>query len=326
MTNWRPKARWIGIDEAGLGPNLGPLVMTAVVAESAEDRPPDLWGDLGPKIARAGGAGATLWIDDSKAIYKAGQGRERLEAACLAILDALGEPMPQSLAGFFEAMGAGSLADIELKPWLADSSPIDFPSPSTREHWELVRPCRPLVSPLWRIVGVRGVVVGPAAFNAGLSVASANKATVHFRAFRRLLEWAWNLAADGVVTRIQGDKHGGRHYYYDHLLDALPDAWIDRGAETPSFSQYVIRMPGRRLELALRPRADAGDGLVALASIVSKTVRELWMDGFNEFWSRQCPGIKRTAGYPVDAARFRAEIAERAGLLGLDPSGWWRAR
>ena len=26
--------RWVGIDEAGYGPNLGPLVMTAVVAES----------------------------------------------------------------------------------------------------------------------------------------------------------------------------------------------------------------------------------------------------------------------------------------------------
>ena len=101
VTNRRPKARWIGIDEAGYGPNLGPLVMTAVVAESAEDRPPDLWRDLEPKIQRAGAAGTALWIDDSKAVYKAGQGRERLEAACLALLESLGEPMPKSLEGFF---------------------------------------------------------------------------------------------------------------------------------------------------------------------------------------------------------------------------------
>ena len=326
MTNRRPKARWIGIDEAGYGPNLGPLVMTAVVAESAQDRTPDLWRDLEPKIQRAGAAGTALWIDDSKAVYKAGQGRERLEAACLALLESLGEPMPKSLEGFFCALGTGSFTDIELEPWLTDAAATDFPSLSTRSHWESVRQCRPLESPIWRCVGVKAEVVGPSAFNAGLEAPGANKATVHFSAFRRLLEWAWNLASDGVVTRIHGDKHGGRHFYYDLLLDALPDAWIDRGVETPALSHYVIRMPGRRLELALKPRADAGDGLVALASIVSKTIRELWMDGFNAFWSRQCPGIKRTAGYPVDAARFRAEIEERASVLGLNPSRWWRVR
>ena len=37
---------WVGIDEAGYGPNLGPLVMTAVVAAGPDDRRPDLWGDL----------------------------------------------------------------------------------------------------------------------------------------------------------------------------------------------------------------------------------------------------------------------------------------
>ena len=32
------KVRWVGIDEAGYGPNLGPLVMTAVIAEDREGR------------------------------------------------------------------------------------------------------------------------------------------------------------------------------------------------------------------------------------------------------------------------------------------------
>lgn len=322
----RPKARWIGIDEAGYGPNLGPLVMTAVVAESADDRPPDLWRDLALKVQRARGAKASLWIDDSKAIYKAGQGRARLEAACLALIESLGKPMPESLEGFVQALGGGALAEIELERWRVDGMAREFPGPLTRSQWELARALRPLESPLWRIAGVQAVAVGPSAFNAGLEAPGANKATVHFAAFRRLLDFAWNLAGDGVVTRIQGDKHGGRHFYYDHLRDALPDSWIDRGVETPALSQYVIRIPGRRLEVAIKPKADAGDGLVALASIVSKTIRELWMDVFNDFWAKQSPGIKRTAGYPVDASRFRAEIEERAASLGLDPSLWWRNR
>ena len=32
--------RWVGIDEAGYGPNLGPLVMTAVIAEGQKARVP----------------------------------------------------------------------------------------------------------------------------------------------------------------------------------------------------------------------------------------------------------------------------------------------
>ena len=58
--------RWVGIDEAGYGPNLGPLVMTAVVAEGPRDREPDVWGDLPSSASRAGGPPDRLWVDDSK--------------------------------------------------------------------------------------------------------------------------------------------------------------------------------------------------------------------------------------------------------------------
>ena len=59
------------------------------------------------------------------------------------------------------------------------------------------------------------------------------------------------------------------------------------------------------MHISLEPRADQNDGLVALASIVSKTIRELWMDVFNDYWCERVPGLKRTAGYHTDAKRFR---------------------
>ncbi len=71
--------------------------------------------------------------------------------------------------------------------------------------------------------------------------------------------------------------------------------------------------------MSLSPRADGGNGLVALASIVSKTVREVWMDVFNAYWLVRVPGLKPTAGYPVDAARFRRAIEPTARAAGLDP-------
>src|SRR5438067_262950 len=118
--------RWVGIDEAGYGPNLGPLVMTAVIAEEALGRAPDVWGDLPGAVARAGGDPDRLWIDDSKALYKAGRGRDRLDAACLAALAASGRGAPATLGGLLAAIEAGTLADVEVAPWL-DADDLDWP-------------------------------------------------------------------------------------------------------------------------------------------------------------------------------------------------------
>src|SRR5579884_4217043 len=119
------RLRWIGIDEAGYGPNLGPLVMTAVVAEATdvarpgvgEERSIDFWGDLAPTVDRAGGDPARLWVDDSKAILRGGKGRDRLESACLAALHAAGRGIPGSLTELLESVLTGAAEEAELSPW-----------------------------------------------------------------------------------------------------------------------------------------------------------------------------------------------------------------
>ena len=88
---------WIvGIDEAGYGPNLGPLVMTAVVAEAPDERPPDLWNDLSATVCRAGGDAQRLWVDDSKAIWHgptaAARGHVRAVSLQIARLIRTGSP------------------------------------------------------------------------------------------------------------------------------------------------------------------------------------------------------------------------------------------
>ena len=316
--------RWVGIDEAGYGPNLGPLVMTAVIAEGPDDRAPDVWGDLAATVARAGGSPNRLWVDDSKQVYKGGQGRDRLDAATLATLAASGRDVPGSLGGVIAALGAGTLEEVELAPWLDGKDP-KYPALRSRSLAETTLARRPLEGAPWRVVDVRSVVVGPRRFNDGLA-ASGSKALVHFAAFARLLTHIWGSTPGGQGVAVRSDKHGGRHFYGDLLAGAFPECRIERGAEGPDLSHYEIHAHKKRLTLSLVPRADADDGLVALASIVSKAVREHWMDAFNAFWRERVPGLRPTAGYPVDAARFRQAIEAGCEAMGLEPDDWWRAR
>jgi hypothetical protein len=328
--------RWVGIDEAGYGPNLGPLVMTAVMAESTADEPPDgkagrcldLWDDLRATVDRAGGDPDRLWVDDSKAIFCRGKGRRRLESSCLAAIHAAANSLPRSLRSLLELVGAGTLDDAELSGWLGPGDrenhgrPIDC-GPGLEGQLER-RPLAPSDG-AWRIVGVRTVVVGPALFNRGLEDHGL-KSVVHYEAFEKLLVWAWDRAGEFVPTDVRGDKHGGRHYYYGPLSRTFPGLWVDRGTEGPELSVYAVRDGARRMRIRLEPRADQNDGLVALASIVSKTIRELWMDVFNDYWCNRVPGLKRTAGYHTDAKRFRVEIEGAAAAEKCDPALWWRVK
>lgn len=317
--------RSIGIDEAGYGPNLGPMVMTAVIAEG-NTAPIDLWLDLALTIDRAGGDPTRLWVDDSKAILHGTKGRDRLDWTALATIAATGHTLPASLPDLISAISVGSPDEAELSPWL-NGRETAWPWRIPPETIASLIAGRPLEPPdgRWRLITVESVVVGPARFNAALQDAGS-KAEVHFDAFARLLRSAWDRAGDGIPTFVTGDKHGGRHYYLGPLSRVFPRTWIDRGVEGPAASRYAIHNDRRRLELTLLPRADMGNGLVALASIVSKAVRETWMDGFNAYWCDRVTGLRPTAGYPVDARRFRRAIEAAAEAEGLDPSQWWRER
>jgi hypothetical protein len=234
-------------------------------------------------------------------------------------MEAAGHPHGLPLDACLERLCLGGAEQAELALWPSEIAP-----PVTSQVQRAIQPFEG-EGCVWRIAEIRTVVVGPRRFNERLDVLGS-KALVHFEAFRSLLGHGWSLADDGRPTLVESDKHGGRHYYLGPLVESFPEAWIDRGPEGPLLSQYTMRGEGRILRLSLTPRADAANGFVALASIVSKTIRELWMDRFNAFWTRKLPDLKPTAGYPVDATRFRRQIEALAQELGLAPEAWWRRK
>jgi hypothetical protein len=317
---------WVGIDEAGYGPNLGPLVMTAVVAEAPSR--PDLWHSLGNRVRRASRKGHGLAIDDSKRVYQAGGPRTGLAAGWFCLADSMGWPPAETLVDLLELLGASAEIETEFRGWTSDRPLPKLLDGSDPIEVGRLRTLRPFETTAFRIISVHTAILGPRGLNQGLEQENS-KAAVHFDLFIRLLRGLRESCGGAHAHRpchVVADKHGGRHYYYERLMNAFPDSWIERGPEGPLRSFYRVKDQAGTIEVELRPKADGECGLVALASMISKLIRELWMDAFNGFWAARLNDLRPTAGYPTDADRFRREIEPVAASLGLDRDDWWRKR
>lgn len=122
------------------------------------------------------------------------------------------------------------------------------------------------------------------------------------------------------------DKHGGRNNYAPQLQPAFEDGVVMANEEGALRSVYRLQGAKRPVQLTIQPRAEADHLCVALASMLSKYVREVLMAQFNEFWQRHVPGLKPTAGYPTDATRFFADIRAAAARLGVPEAHLWRRK
>ena len=121
------------------------------------------------------------------------------------------------------------------------------------------------------------------------------------------------------------DKHGGRNRYHALLQHFFPDQWIETLVESRAESRYHWGAADGRVEVAFR---QGGESFLpaALASMTAKYLRELAMRALNEFWRAHVPGLRPTAGYPLDARRFKAEIQHVQRALGIDDHVLWRNR
>ena len=121
------------------------------------------------------------------------------------------------------------------------------------------------------------------------------------------------------------DKHGGRNRYGPLLAEHFPEWLIEVRGEGRQRSVYRFGPPERRVEVCFRTKAESCLP-AALASMASKYLRELAMRAFNDFWRRRVPGLAPTAGYPLDARRFKEAIAAVQAELGIDDRVFWRCR
>jgi len=313
----------IGTDEAGYGPNLGPLVVAAtawrLAAEPAAVEPP-----LAELLASAAAAGrGPLW-GDSKAIYRGGSGFAQLERGVLVALTLTGEPAPAGWRDLVTALAAGAAGRGQPPPEQARldslSLPRDLSIVSWRESASLLAP--QLASREIRLAAVRCRIVQPAEFNR-LLAAGLNKSDILSQvtldlAARLETELAAGAAVEPVV--IWCDRHGGRRRYAPQVARAFATPLVQTLEETASRSRYACG-PGRSIEFSVGGESRLP---VAVASMTAKYLRELSMAAFNAFWSDRQPGLRPTAGYPTDARRWREEAAATVERLGTPWDAVWR--
>ncbi len=315
----------IGIDEAGYGPNLGPFVMTAVALCVPDDSPADLWQCLATAVRRDSDPDdGRLLIADSKVVYSPARGLRQLERAVLAA------HCPEEANGclvlerYVEASFASSHTALRREPWYSGNTalPVEVGTAHAAE-------ARSQFTTACREAGVtcglvRGVIVCAEQFNA-LTEAARSKAAVLRHGLAELVRACWSLDGDGPLTFFI-DKHGGRNTYAAMLQDAVPEGMILAHREGMARSVYSVAGARREVRWTIQPRADAEHFAVALASMVSKYVREVLMGEFNRFWQERVPGLEPTAGYPGDARRFYRAIRPAARQLGIPPAALWRQR
>ncbi|HKB01346.1 MAG TPA: hypothetical protein VKD90_03960, partial [Gemmataceae bacterium] len=100
----------VGLDEAGYGPNLGPLVLSSTACHVPDGAPRCLWKLLAAAVRKADHeADGRLLIDDSKKVNEGPTGLAKLEAGVLAVLGA-------KTAGWTNALDNGDEESLSPLP------------------------------------------------------------------------------------------------------------------------------------------------------------------------------------------------------------------
>lgn len=325
LGNDRTVGYYIGIDEAGYGPNLGPLVISATVwrVPGAPQRV-DLYELLRDAVTRdaCDDDDPRVAVADSKSLYQSRQRLAALECSVHALLH-LAECAPGCWDDLWQALAPDSASEVDGVPWHLDCDdrlPLEADGELIgRRTAQLREGCHAADVEL---LAIRSVAVFPARFNV-LVEEAGNKGGALSRLTIELLDRVLE-PLDGEPILAVCDKHGGRHYYGPLLQRQFPDPLIEVRSESPEQSIYRWGPAKRRVEVRFCCRAEAYLP-VAAASMTAKYLREVAMRQFNRFWCQRLPELKPTAGYPGDSRRFKEAIAELQVALGIDDRLLWRS-
>lgn len=297
----------VGIDEAGFGPILGPLVVSSTAFSIGGERPgADLWHLLRKSVGTSSRhlAGRIL-ITDSKKAYNRKRGVKYLERAALACLQSLGKE-PATVSELLSALSPDSLQRLKVYPWyrniaehklLADKKDIAIASSMLSQD---------MFSNGLDLLGLKSRCLDVAHYNKLVS-ASRNKAGILFTATSELIQKALDDFGERQLQIIV-DRHGGRVRYRRLLQRSFSDMDLKIISESAKSSSYELKSKDKKMRIHFAVGADKRYLPVSLASMVSKYVRELLIENINRYFAAHYDQLKPTAGYWKDGLRFIEDL------------------
>ena len=322
---------YAGIDEAGYGPMFGPLVIarSTFVLDQQDHvtKPPSLWTLLKSAVCKKPtDKKKRLAINDSKLLYKPAYTLEHLEGGVLSFLST-SEIVPVNLNDLLKKIAYDELSHCIRHDW--------YYSP----NGEPLVPYK--ISPLQ--LGRSKKRLHTAMQNSSIHLADVKAAVVFEDRFNRMVKTkgskagcAWNFVS-GHLESIWSqfgeyhplavvDRQGGRKNYQNLLESIFNPAEVTTIYEHPLKSFYRVSLGIRQMHILIQVNSERYHFPVALASMISKYIRELLMSRFQNFWLTYAPNIRPTFGYFGDGRRFLKEIQPLITELNIDPENLIRCR
>lgn len=319
-------AVYAGIDEAGFGPLLGPLVVSGTAFRVPDERIHGcLWEALRETCTREPKRGSTrLTIADSKKVYHSASGLGGLERAALVMLAAAGK-QPETWRALIETVAPHAAAMLERLAWYAGSNvrlPVDDTVGNVLTRANAIR-----LDAKDHDVEFLGAFVEPVLeddYNR-LVERTANKAVALQGIVMRVIDRILRATNDARV-RLCVDRLGGRTHYREALHMSFPEFEIEIVEESAERSAYRLAGPARVVRVEFAAGGEDRHLPIALASIFSKYVRELYMRAFNRYWCGKQADLRPTAGYYTDAKRWLRDARSTLERHAVDTATLVRTR
>lgn len=315
-----------GIDEAGLGPTLGPLVVSGVAFRVDDDRIGHcLWDSLKTSCtSTTKRTGRRLPVADSKKLFQARKSLAALERTALVMLAVSGRS-PKTLRTLLETVAPGAAKQLNEYPWYLDA---DMPLPTDDGVGDIATQANAV-----RRDGTQNGVVLAGVYTEPLLAGhynrlvknTRNKSVVLLGLALRVVHRVMQ-SAPGERIRLHVDRLGGRKHYREALMTALQGDALEILEESDERSAYRLVHGSRTCEIDFVIKGEGRHFPVALASIYSKYIRELFMLLFNRYWCERVGGLRPTAGYYTDARRWLGDVAQELKRRPVDRDALVRVR